>query len=75
VDGRDKPGHDDAEAALLWAFVLCDSPAPAGGGISLGSRSIVAQLQRHVAILVRLRGNRLLSLLDKVWLKYSSVSR
>ena len=28
VDGRDKPGHDDAEpAAPLWTFVLCDSPA------------------------------------------------
>jgi hypothetical protein len=28
VDGRDKPGHDDAEpAAPLWTFVICDSPA------------------------------------------------
>jgi len=28
VDGRDKPGHDDAEeAAPLWTFVICDSHA------------------------------------------------
>jgi len=26
VDGRDKPGHDDAEeAAPLWTFVICDT--------------------------------------------------
>jgi hypothetical protein len=28
VDGRDKPGHDDTEAAApLWTFVICESPA------------------------------------------------
>jgi len=32
VDGRDKPGHDDAEAAApLGTFVKCDSRAAAAG--------------------------------------------
>ena len=31
VDGRDKPGHDDAEAATAFlTFVICDRPAASG---------------------------------------------
>jgi hypothetical protein len=37
VDGRDKPGHDDAEAAApLWTFGIFDSPFPAGAKKATG---------------------------------------
>ena len=46
VDGRDKPGHDDAEAAApLWTFVICDSPALAGEGAQQRKRRYVLNFE------------------------------